>query len=258
MGLVQHFRHLQVPIARHVPAGMGTGCEEITTPGPPPEPVRGGKEDVMSTETNRTAVISTDPAAGGTAGNTAATGPDLVPTPSPTITHHQQLADAFSRALDEIAAAIPRLEITHPTTVTFVRTHQNVSLEFISSAVAAVEQSPELQGVNKLDVTAARDTLQFIEAFRPVQDKVSALANSLKFTIASRKASLAADSLQIYSIAKGVARDPGAAAVASHVSNLRRDLGRRGRVKSAAKTGAKPATQPASPVTTALTEVHKA
>jgi hypothetical protein len=65
-------------------------------------------------------------------------------------------------------------------------------------------------------------------------------------------------SLQIYAIAKGVARDPGAAAVASHVSNLRRDLGHRGRVKSAAKAAAKPATQQASPVAPALTEVPEA
>jgi hypothetical protein len=42
-----------------------------------------------------------------------------------------------------------------------------------------------------------------------VLDKVSAFTNALKFTIASRKASLAADSLQIYDIAKGLARDPG-------------------------------------------------
>ena len=112
--------------------------------------------------------------------------------------------------------------------------------------------------MNKLDVTAARDTLQFIEAFRPVQDKVTAFANSLKFTMASRKASLAADALQIYSIAKGVARDPGAAAVASLVSNLKRDLGRRGRAKGSAAPAAKPAPQPAGPVTTAQPEPRAA
>ncbi len=49
---------------------------------------------------------------------------------------------------------------------------------------------------------------------------MTSFANSLKFTMASRKATLAADALQVYSIAKGIARDPGAAAVASLVSNL--------------------------------------
>jgi hypothetical protein len=179
--------------------------------------------------------------------------PPPAPPVTPTVTHYQQLADDFSKALDEIAQIIPKLEITHPATANFVRSHLNVPTEFLATAIAAVEQTPELQGVNKLDVLAARDTLQFIEAFRPVQDKVTAFANSLKFTIASRKASLAADALQIYSIAKGVARDPGAAAVASLVSNLKRDLGRRGRAKGstlAAKTA--PPAQP--PVTTTSQE----
>lgn len=181
--------------------------------------------------------------------------PDPAPAPpvtaTPTVTHYKQLADQFSQALDEIASIIPKLEAQHPATANFVRSHLNVPTEFLATAIAAVEQTPELQGVNKLDVAAARDTLQFIDAFRPIQDKVTAFANSLKFTMASRKASLAADALQIYSIAKGIARDPGAAAVASLVSNLKRDLGRRGRAKGSTTNTVKPTAPvvPSSPVT---------
>jgi len=196
--------------------------------------------------------MSTQPLVAST--TTGTTAPDVTPdpttTPTPTVTHYQQLAENFSKALDDIAAIIPKLEVTHPATANFVRSHLNVSTEFLNTAIAAVEQTPELQGLNKLDVNAARDTLQFIEAFRPVQDKISAFANSLKFTMASRKASLTADALQIYSIAKGIARDPGAAAVASHVHNLKRDLGRRGPAKGSAAAAPKPAPQPAGPVTT--------
>ena len=164
------------------------------------------------------------------------TTPEVTPTttPTPTITFYQQLADEFMKELDDIAPIIPQLEAAHISTANFVRSHLNVPNEFLATALAAVEQTPALQAVNKLDVLAARDTLQFIEAFRPVLDKVSAFANALKFTIASRKASLAADSLQIYDIAKGLARDPGSAALASVVANLKRDLGRRGRPKTAA------------------------
>jgi len=179
----------------------------------------------------------------------AATSPDGTADPAnpltPTITYYQQLAEQTSKALDEIAAIIPKLEATHATTAPFVRTHLNVRTEFLATAIAAVEQVPELQGVNKLDVTAARDTLQFIEAFRPVQDKLTAFAKSLRFTMDSRKASLATDALQIYSIAKGVARDPGSADAASHVANLKRDLGRRGRGKGSTSTP--PATPPSAP-----------
>jgi len=169
------------------------------------------------------------------------TTPDPAAEPTPTITHYQQLANNFSRALDEIVQIIPKLEITHPATAKFARSFLNVPTAFLATAIAAVEQNPELQGVNKLDVAAARDTLQFIEAFRPMQDKITALAQSLKFTMASRRAVLAADSLQIYDIAKGIARDPGAAAIASHVANLKRDLGRRGRPKASVDAGKQPA-----------------
>ena len=201
----------------------------------------------MSTNPNQVTAAAEAPPTTGTT--------DPTPTPTPTVTFYQKLADDFSKALDEITAIIPKLEITHPATANFVRSHLNVPTEFLATAIAAVEQTPELQGTGKLDVTAARDTLQFIEAFRPVQDKVTAFANSLKFTMASRKASLAADALQIYSIAKGIARDPGAAAVASLVSNLKRDLGRRGRPKGSTAAAAKPGPlPPTTPVTTARQE----
>ena len=196
----------------------------------------------MSTITTRpipnTATAETPPPEG--------TPPDPVTGPTPTVTHYQQLADDFSKALDQIVQTIPKLEITHPATANFVRSHLNVPTEFLATAIAAVEQTTELQHINKLDIAAARDTLQFIDAFRPVQDKITALASSLKFTMASRKASLAADALQIYNIAKGIARDPGAAAVHSLVANLKRDLGRRGRPK-----GSVAANQPAPPFTPA-------
>jgi hypothetical protein len=123
------------------------------------------------------------------------------------ITYYQQLAAEFCVELEGVADLIPHLEAAHVSTARFVRSHQNVSLEFLAMAVAAVEQSAELQGVRKLDVTAARDTLQFLEEFRPVLDRIRALAGSLEFTMKSRRASLTADALQIYAIAKAVARD---------------------------------------------------
>ena len=176
------------------------------------------------------------------------------PIASPTVTHYQQLAENFMQALDQIASIIPKLEAAHITTASFVKTHQNVPNQFLATAIAAVEQTEELQAVKKLDVLAARDTLQFIEAFRPVVDKVTAFGKNLQFTLRSRKATLVLDSLQIYVIAKGIARDANSAAVASLVDNLQRDLGRRGRTtiplvirkaRTAAKAAVKAATKAA-------------
>lgn len=160
------------------------------------------------------------------------TTPPAVDTPTPTITHYQQIAAEFMAALDQIALIIPKLEAVHVSTANLVRSRLNVPNEFLATVTAAVEQTPELQAVKKLDVNEARDTLQFLEAFRPVRDKVDAFAKNLKHTMDSRKATLATQSLQVYDIAKGVARDPNSATVASLVANMKRDLGRRGRPKT--------------------------
>jgi len=174
---------------------------------------------------------------------------NAVTTPTPTVTHYQELADNFIKALDDIVQSIPNLQIGHPTTVNFVRSHLNVPQAFLATAIAVVEGAPELQAVNKLDVVAARDALQFIDAFRAVLDRVTAFQESLRFTIFSKQAGLAADSLQIYDIAKGMARDPGGAAIGVHVGNLKRDLGRRGRprLKTPPAQQTPAPTTPASP-----------
>jgi hypothetical protein len=149
--------------------------------------------------------------------------------PGPTVTFYQQVADQFMKDLDATMAAIPALEISHVTKVKFVNGHLNVPEPFLATVTAAVEQTPALQAVKKLDVISGRDRLQYIAAFRPVRDKVAAFLDMIDFTIASKQASLASESLQVYYIAKGLARDEGGADIALHVENMKRDLGRRGR-----------------------------
>jgi hypothetical protein len=151
---------------------------------------------------------------------------------NPTITHYQQVAAQFMSALDEISQIIPKLEAIHFATAHLVHSRLNVSNEFLATVTAAVEQVPELQAIQKLDVNAARDTLQFLEAFRPVSDKVDTFAKNLKYTMDSRKADLVTASRLTYAVAKSLARDPNSAVIASLVANMRRDLGRRGRPKT--------------------------
>jgi hypothetical protein len=147
-------------------------------------------------------------------------------TPNLTITRYQQLATEFMSGLDTLAAIIPKLEVKHVTTANLVKSHQNIPNPFLASTVAAVEQSSELQVLKKLDVPSSRDTLQFIEAFRTVADKLNGVAQTLEFTLRSRKAALAIPALQIYDIAKGLSRDPSSAGLALHVANMKRDLNR--------------------------------
>jgi len=173
-------------------------------------------------------------------------------TAEPTVTRYMELAVEITKALDALSAMVPQFELKHASTASFVNAHIAVPLKFLNTVVAAVEQAGDLQGVNRLNIAEARDTLQFIDAFLPVADRVDAFANGLRFTINSRRAALAADALQIYGVAKVVARDAGGAAVGLHAQNMARDLGKKNRraaKKQPAPTpaGDVPATPGASP-----------
>jgi hypothetical protein len=175
---------------------------------------------------------------------------DPAPALTPTITHYQQIAVNVAKVIDDMLASIPSFVASHPSTTAFVRSHQNVPVEFIATAIAAVEANPELQGTGNFDVTEARDALQFIDAFRPMADRLNAAAQDVTFSIDSRRANVSNGALQIYAIAKGVARNPLSTTVASHVGNLRRDLGKAG------KSGKKKATQTPGTPTPAPAPTH--
>jgi nitroreductase len=155
----------------------------------------------------------------------------------PSLTYHQRLAAEIMRDLDAVAAKIPYLESPHPSKAAFVRSHGNVPIPFLQTATVAVEQTEELQAVRKLDPPQAHDTLQYVEAFRPVSHHLFALGRRVKFSVTLRRSQLAFQSLQIYAIAQGLASGKRGPKIAAHVENLRRDLGRRGRPR---KTAANP------------------
>lgn len=91
-----------------------------------------------------------------------------------------------------------------------IRAHVNVPVVFMASTIALVEETPDLAGTKKLDPVEGHDTLQFLEAFGTVHDRMIAMARRLKLNLKSRKASLAVQSLQIYGIAKSLLRSGGA------------------------------------------------
>jgi hypothetical protein len=158
--------------------------------------------------------------------------------PTPTATYYQELAEGILSAINDLEAKIPQFESAHESTKSFVRSYVGVPLKFLGTAVAAVEQTPELQSLQRLDVTKAHDTLQFIDAFAQVLDRVNAFARGIAFTMSARRASLGADALQIYDITKGLSRDPGSAAIALHVENMKRALGRKGHPKKTSTAAA--------------------
>jgi hypothetical protein len=147
---------------------------------------------------------------------------------TPTTTDMDRLAEQVRAAVEAVSALVPRLERPHPSTRGGLRAHRTVPREFIASMIAAVEQLEELRVVRKFDVADARETLQFIDAFRPIADQLAALTDALRFTMKSRKARVVAAGLQTYDIARALARDEGVSHLTGHVEILKRDL-RRGR-----------------------------
>ena len=158
---------------------------------------------------------------------------------TPTLTHYEQVASEFMSALDKVLDLVPQLEMVHQSTAEFVHGRLNIPIEFLKTTIVAVEQEAELKALNKLDTAEGRDALQFFEAFRPVLDKLRVVRRTLKFTLDAKYANLAEDSLQVFAIAKGIARDPGSASVAAHVENMSRDLDRRRPQKRAPAAAAK-------------------
>jgi len=145
---------------------------------------------------------------------------------SPTITEMDRVAEQVRAAVDAVSALIPKLERPHSSTRAGVRAHRTVPRQFIVSMIAAVEEIESLRTLHKFDVDDARETLQFIDAFRPIADQLAALTAALRFTIESRKARVVATGLQTYDIARGLARDEEVTPLTGHIGNLKRDLRR--------------------------------
>ncbi len=172
-------------------------------------------------------------------GVTAAAAPDDPASPqTPTVTHYQEVAANLNKAIDDMLALMPNFVESHPASRGVIRSQRSVSNDFIVSAIAAVEQNPEIQALHDFDVEEARDVLQFSEAFRPMKDKLNAAAVNVEFSIDLRRANVVEPALQVYAVTKGLARNPARTSAAAHAANLKRDLGRAGRKKKAAPSPA--------------------
>jgi hypothetical protein len=172
----------------------------------------------MSQKSKRSTAVAADDGGGTT--------PPAAP-PTPTITYYQQLADDAVKAIDALAAAMPPLEASHPSTIDFVRSHRNVSASNIAEMVAMVEQNPELLATNKLPPAESRDDLQFAEAYGPVGQKLIAVGKTVAFTVASKLAGLTASSQQLRAVTDALARDPGSAHLVPVAARMKKLLGHR-------------------------------
>ena len=157
----------------------------------------------------------------------------IVDPQTPTATHYQELAAELMSVFDQLAVIIPKLEEAEASaTLSVARSRQNVPDAFCATAINAVEQVPEVGGTKKLNTELSRNRLQFLEAFRPVDDKLTALSRRLRHALRATKSVLAGDTLHAYRLFKSHASDHKSPLIQGHVDAMKRDLGRRGLTKA--------------------------
>jgi hypothetical protein len=139
-------------------------------------------------------------------------------------TEHQQLADELSALFDQFIAKLPYAE-TPEEPVQAIYGYLSISEEFRHTAIATVADSEALQTLQRLQVDEAREVQQFSEAFRPLARKMIAAGEALEYTIDVKLSRLNRGALQIYAIAKEIARDR--IDLQNWVGEMRRHLKRR-------------------------------
>ena len=149
-----------------------------------------------------------------------------------TPTHYELLAGEINTALDKIADVLPKAEEAQALDARQVRRNLNVPDAFCVTATAALAELPDVEGAQKFSVDRNRNRLQFLEAFRLVNDKLDRLSALVKRALRAEKSALGGDCLQILRVVKAFASDGRSPIAGGHVAAMQRDLKRRTQSKA--------------------------
>jgi len=171
-----------------------------------------------------------------------------VPVPDPVITPYEKIAEQLGAAINDAVVQIPGY---NDDLSNAPRQHlrTRVTRKFIGMSVAAVEAISELQGVNQLDTTECRDTLQFSQGIQSLTDLLLGTVRRLDLMRRTKEGRAARSALAIYSIAKRVALNPNNTHAKVHVENLKAELRRSNRAAQPARPPSEP--EPDTPDTPA-------
>jgi hypothetical protein len=145
------------------------------------------------------------------------------PAPAPTPSLYAEMAAALITAVDHLMTSVPDFGVPVVTTDVVDR-KRRVPPEFVAKAVNALTVRSELQSIKAVNAAQTVDDKQFVDAFEPLADHLSAALKGLKRVIVARKARLTASAQQIYAFSKALAREREAAPIADHVDEMKRTL----------------------------------
>jgi hypothetical protein len=163
---------------------------------------------------------------------------EQVPVPGPVFTTYEKIVAEIITSIDEGVAQLPGYDDDLSDLPRSLR--RLVTMKFLDLTVNAIDASSELQGVNQLDITECRDTLQYSQAVKVLIDHFRSVTRRLELISRSRDARAGRGALRIYHIAKRIASDPDNTHLVMHVENLKAEL-QRSRLKRRAKTGTRTA-----------------
>ena len=142
---------------------------------------------------------------------------------TPTPTHYQEVAGQLMAALAAFASIIPKLEEAEAADAKQVRRYLNVPDVFCYTAITAAEDLPELDSAQQHTVQG-RNRLQYIEAFRPVDQMLYVVSRRLRHGLYANKSAVAGNALEIYRVARAKKKSNRNPALAAHVEAMKRDL----------------------------------
>ena len=166
----------------------------------------------------------------------------------PVRTKYNDQADGYVAKLNAMMAEFPvEFQTRHRTKARLVDARIGVPMKCLSAGVAALERSPKLQSVSRIDAAEARDQLQMLEAYLPVLLLAEKFFFDMKFTLNTIRADLANNTLKVYGVAKTLGRDGEDPESAQLADVMGRELGRK-RIPKLKKSAKQPAAPPSGGV----------
>jgi hypothetical protein len=160
--------------------------------------------------------------------------------PGATVTHYREKADEVRKLIEAVRAAIPAIDV--PADMSLNSPVPTLKDSFIATAAGMYDGSSDLQTFPAIDVNDAEDTLQYMDAFRPVILLLESQIRHIKLQFRARKKAASEKALRVYDLAKAVQRVTPGADLDAHLGSLKAQLGRRKKARAATpKTPAPPA-----------------
>lgn len=150
------------------------------------------------------------------------------PRPPLPLTPEELLAQELIALLDDFSSRFPGLVYPTEKEARRARRHRTVPKIFMQGAISTVSETI-LKRTQNFKIDDMRDSLHFVDAFAAVMDRVNYLQGAVKYTIDAKKSSLADAALQIYGVARVMARDPKSGDLVGYAKLLKGYLGRKGR-----------------------------